>query len=540
LKASLKWRIDQGQRTISPMVNRKEWRKAIAISLLVSVITLVPYIIASFQVDQGGVFSGFLINPKDGFSYLAKMREGVESQWLFYLPYSIEPGKGTFIFIFFLFLGHLSRWFGIPPIVLYHAVRFLGSITMFSTAFVLVAKFIKNKTHRWWAFSLILIGGGFGWLAIPFGLLPSDLWIVESIPFLTAYANAHFPLAATLFLLLIIFMISVIKPIGVWMGAAFLVSTLLATIQPFSMIPLFVFLFIWLIWETWIQVKGQNVGEIKIREKWLVYLAIILGAIPWFAYDFWITLTHPEIGAWNAQNITPSPPIVEYIFGFGGVLLIATIGLLRGHFKDTRAGRMLMVWGIVQAILLYAPFGLQRRLSMGLYFSLVILAVMTLERLIQNKSRLRFTFMTLLLLSIPSNLVVVGSGIAGVMQIDPMVVLDQSEVEAYQWLSSNAEPGEIVLAGPIAGNRIPAYANLKVFYGHPFETVNAEEQMAFIEQAYTSEDGIDRTYEKLRELGVSYVFYGPEEKELGLPVWLEKCKLDFNSGEYSIYEIPRP
>ena len=177
---------------------------------------------------------------------------------------------------------------------------------------------------------------------------------------------------------------------------------------------------------------------------------------------------------------------------------------------------------------------------MGLYFPLVIMAVLTLSELIEKKVKLRFAFLLLLLLSIPSNLVVIGSGIAGVMKMDPMVVLDQSEMEAYQWLSSNVDPGKIILAGPRAGNRIPAFMDLRVFYGHPFETTNAEQQKLFVEQAYASEGLNDGKLEELMQLQVSYVFYGPEEKELGQPMWLKRTKRIFHSGEYSVYEIPRP
>jgi hypothetical protein len=540
LKASLKWRIGQGQRTISPMVSKKEFSIAITFSILVALLTLVPYVIANFLVEPTGVFSGFLINPKDGFSYLAKIRQGYEGQWLFHLPYTVKPGEGTFIFVYFLFLGHLSRWLGIPAIYLYHLVRVLGSVLMFSTAFLLIARFVKNQFPRWWAFSIILLGGGLGWLALPFGLLASDLWIVESIPFLTAYANAHFPLATGLFLILVLFMLSNNGSILIRMASIFLVSTLLAAIQPFTMITLLIFLSLWLLWETWIESKNHESMENGIRKKWLAFLAIIIGASPWVIYDYWITLQHTEIAAWNAQNITPSPPMIDYLFGFGCVLAIAIFGLLRGTFKNSRALRLLMVWVVAQAFLLYAPFGLQRRLSMGLYFPLVIMAVLTLNELIKNKRKLRFAFLLLLLLSIPSNLVVIGSGIAGVMKMDPMVVLDRSELEAYQWLSSNADQGKIVLAGPRAGNRIPAFANLRVFYGHPFETTNAEQQKLFVEHAYTSGGLNDGKLEELMQLHVSYVFYGPEERESGQPRWLESTERIFHSGNYSVYEIPRP
>lgn len=542
MKASQKWRIDQGRRTISPMINRDEFFKAFVVSILVALMTLIPYGIASVQAKPEGTFSGFLINPIDGFSYLAKMRQGYEGHWSFHLPYSVEPGEGASIFVYFLFLGHLSKWIGIPSIYLYHLVRFLGSVAMFSLTFLLLANFLKSKIHRWGAFSIILIGAGFGWMGVPFGILASDLWIVESIPFLSAYANSHFPLTTALFISLILLLFLEIKPKWLRVGAALVLSTLLAAIQPFSMIPLFVFLFLWLGLETWIEVKEMRgpIWRSEIGERWLVFFSLILGAIPWFIYDYWLTINHPEIAAWNTQNITPSPPIYEYILGFGGLFVLAFLGIAKGYFRNKKTDRLLLIWVISQGLLLYAPFGLQRRLSLGLFLGLVILAVKTLAELTTNQSKFRSALLILVVLSIPSNLLVVGSGLAGVLRMEPAVVLGKGEMDAYQWLTSNTDPGEIILAGPTAGNRIPAFANLRVFYGHPFETIDAENQKAFVEGAFSSEGITDQSLGDFLGLGISYVFYGPEEKELGNPKWLKDQELIYSSGEYFIYEISHP
>jgi len=536
------WRIDQVQRTISPMIRKEELLKAVALGTLVSIITLVPYGLAISLAKPEGVFGGFLVNPIDGFSYLAKMRQGYEGQWLFHLPYTVESGEGAFIFLFYIFLGHLSRWTGIPSIVLYHLVRFLGSVFMFSMAFVFVSQFFKTKILRWGAYGIILLGGGLGWIGVPFGLLASDLWIVESIPFLTAYANAHFPLATALFLALVLIFLIKARATYLNMIVIFLISTVFAMIQPFSMVPLFIILFLWLLLETWIEANGHegSILMMRIREKWFLFFAMIAGALPWFIYDYLLTIHHPVIAAWNEQNITLSPPIYDYILGFGAIFVLAVFGILKGLFRSTKEERLLLVWVIAQALLLYAPFALQRRLSLGLFFALVILALLTLNQFVVNQKRIRLLVLAVLILSIPSNLIVLGSGIAGMMKKDPLVVLEKDEMMAYQWLSSNAVPGEIILAGTIAGNRIPAFATLRVFYGHPFETVNAKESKALIEGIFSAEDVQDDGIEELQSMRVTYVFYGPEERELGQPEWLEGLDANFISGEYSIYEISAP
>jgi len=45
------------------------------------------------------------------------------------------------------------------------------------------------------AFALAALGSGMGWLASFLGVFTADLWVAEAYPFLSAYANPHFPLA---------------------------------------------------------------------------------------------------------------------------------------------------------------------------------------------------------------------------------------------------------------------------------------------------------------------------------------------------------
>jgi len=516
--------------------------KAFLLGLGVALFTLIPYIFACTLAPPDQVFSGFLINPVDGFNYLAKMRQGMEGNWVFQLPYTAEAGEGTFLFVYFLFLGHLAKWTGIQLLHLYHFARIVGASLMFVTAFILLSYFIKEKLIRWSAFSILLLGAGLGWVGIPFGVLASDLWIVESIPFQTAYANSHFPWATACFLGLIILIVSGWKSVWKRNLGIFFLATLLALIQPFSILVLVLFLTIWMLWETWIEASSTKGFQWKsgLSEKWIALFIMIASALPWLIYDYWLTIDHPQIAAWNAQNITPSPPLLEFILGFGAPLIVGIVGFIRTDFKSRKSDRLLVVWCVVQGLMIYAPFGLQRRLSLGLYFALVPIACLTLHRIIRDSKSVRLAILILLLLSIPSNLVVVGSGLFGVGKKDPALMLDVDENESYQWLSDNSESDRLILCGPTAGNRIPAFTDLRVIYGHPFETVDAERQKNWVENAYSEEFSTSDGISQLSDLGVTYVFYGPEEKGFGEPSWLEGQTLIFSAGDYEIYEISNP
>ena len=75
----------------------------ISILVFITVITL-PYLCAVTLSNEELIFGGFLLNPLDGNSYLAKMRQGYEGEWKFTLPYSSNPGEGAYLFSLLSFI----------------------------------------------------------------------------------------------------------------------------------------------------------------------------------------------------------------------------------------------------------------------------------------------------------------------------------------------------------------------------------------------------------------------------------------------------
>ncbi len=169
---------------------------------------VVPFQLAVTVQPESSTFSGFLLNPVDGHSYLAKMRQGAEGNWLFRLPYAEDPGPGAFLFVFYLGLGHLQTLLGWPPLLIYHVARLAATVVMFWIAWVFLREVVPTLGARRWAYSLVLVGSGLGWIGIPLGRLAVDLWVPEAIPFLAGLANPHFPLAAAAMLLGMLALIS--------------------------------------------------------------------------------------------------------------------------------------------------------------------------------------------------------------------------------------------------------------------------------------------------------------------------------------------
>jgi hypothetical protein len=519
------------------MSDRAERRIAFGLCLLVVLGTVAPYFVA-VRLAQPNAFTGFLINPIDGFSYLAKMHQGSEGEWLFCLPYASDPGSAVFIFGYYLFLGHIADFLHIPLLTLFHLARALAAIGMFWLGFLFFRLFLRERFERWAAFLLSLFGAGMGWLFGLFGIETSDLSIPESIPFQTAYANAHFPFAN---LLLLAAAVAIVREGNLrWrVIAAGLCGLLLSLVLPFSLASLVVFLGLWLAWESAIILRAQDWQAVWSHNKayFIPFGGLLAGAGPLLLYEFWLTKSHPVISLWNSQNQTPSPPVTAYLIGYSPVLLLAIGAIFHPDGRKSSRNRLLLVWVVSNALLLYAPFNLQRRLTLGLYFPMACLAAIGLRCLFQNPARQRLVLIAVIIVVIPSNLLLVLTGIDRVKIADPAFIHRPGEVLAYEWLSEHIPKGSLILAAADTGNRLPAYADVRVLYGHPFETPDAEQKEALVDELLRWDGPGDEGMQRLISLGVDYVFFGTREMEIGTPTWLSMCSIIYETQEIQILQV---
>lgn len=507
------------------MSERPERAKALAWSLVFAAATVAPYLLAAAVAPPGTRFTGFLINPVDGFSYLAKMRQGFDGALAFTLPYALEPGPPALLFVYHLLLGHLSRLVGLPLIFVYHGARAIASLWMAFAAQGFYGQALRGRGDKGVAFALTVFGGGLGWLLVPLGRTPVDLAVPEATPYLLAYANAHFPFAAALLLTVA----------GRWAAGAepgwveLLVGFLLGAVYPFAAVVLVAAALVWLSWE---RVGGYS----WVPPGWSAPLFLGLGAAPWGLYDLWITRAHPVLALWSRQNQTPSPPPVDYLVGYGVVLAFALLGLALARPWRWREGRLLLSWVIVNAGLLFAPFSLQRRFALGLFFPLAALAAIGISRLAERTYRWGWASLAVGL-SLPSVLLVVALGVSGVARGEPLLVFEDGELQAYRWLADHAPRGSRVMAGPRAGNRLPAFADLRVVYGHPFETPFAPYTLRRVRAFYGGDLSPAAAQRLVMDLNVDFVFLGSEERQLGgLPQGL-RLDLVYRSQDVEVYAV---
>lgn len=521
------------------MKPRTEWLLAGGPALVVALIVLASTGMAQRLAPSGMVFPGFLVNPVDGFSYLAKMRQGADGSWTFGLPYVGIQGGRAAIFLFYLALGHLASWLGASLLGVFLAARFVTTLVMFLTCYALLRILLPSGQERWWAYALILVGSGLGWAALPFGLLATDMLVAESIPFYSALANPHFPLAYGLMAGAVWLVLSNWS-LRLRLPASLLLGTLLGIVLPFAVLSLMAVLGVWLVLELVLRSKAGSTSG-ALAPAITSACAGAAGAAPWILYDYWITRTDPALAAWSMQNQTPSPPVGSFAVGFGLVLLLALLGAYVGRLWTYRQGRLLLTWAVTNAVLLYLPFALQRRLSLGMFLPLAVMAALGLVWLSKRPPRWRWAPVVLLVLAIPSNGLVMTAGLVSVARGDPFLLEKTGELNAYRWVASHVAPDSSILSAPLTGVRLPAFADVRVMVGHPFETPGYQQRVDLVDRWFDGQGGAAKPSAELAKWNLDYVFYGPGERALGpRPAWLDSLPVVYDHDDVQIFAIGPP
>ncbi|GAB4536872.1 MAG: hypothetical protein Kow0063_22850 [Anaerolineae bacterium] len=542
-------------------IERGEWLQVLGWSAVILLVSSLPYLYGALISSADAQFGGFIIGVEDGNSYLAKMRLGATGGWQFHLFYTSEPHQGAYLFLFHLLLGKIAALSGLSPVLVYHLARIGGGFFLLVSIYRFAAFFTEMRPLRQLAFWLVGVGSGLGWLVMLLGLLgrlgmPLDFYSPEAFIFLALFSLPHLLLAEGLLLwaILLIWLAWETQKLrhALLAGLSLLGMTLIAAF--YIVIAAAVIGVGWLLrrWQ-----MRQTAGR-PWAEAGLALLSFAISA-PVPVYNAYVFTSNPVFKVWAEQNRIPSPPPFHYLLAFGPLLLLAIAGTWTewrpGWERDTWSQRrvLLVGWCVVVPLLVYIPFNLQRRLTLGVQVPLSILAALGLWRLLfrhrrdgeaggsetrDAMRRWRIVSAALVaLLAISNLLILVGAGME-VSRRAPPVFHTGAEVAAADWLAVHTIPGQVVLAAFETGNYLPTRMSGRVFAGHGPETVHSEAKREMLRRFFADTDDAYRQ-KLLADYNVSYVVHGPAERALGdfSPAHAPYLRQVYDNGTVQIYQV---
>lgn len=511
-------RIDASETTES---ERTTNQALYLIMALIFVLNNLPYLWGMMIHHEGLVFSGFVFNFTffDALSYLAKMRAGLDGDWLYTNYYTTEDQQPALLFTFYIVLGHLARLTGLSLIVVFHLARMTLSVILLLAVKRLLESFGLPSRARILAFAYIFLAAGFGWLVRlrnP-ALMPLDYEYTEGFAFNSMANFPHFVMSNIL-------LIGVVGEFHRFAQAG-ISKGLLTRLAVYSFA------------QAWVHPRIiLTVGCIGMacallgaaRRQWKL--------LPWFwplavtaaAAVVPMILTYRSVQAdplWSQWASTPtlSPTPYHYLLAYGLLFPLAIYGSVHAIRSKTAWGTLIVAWFVVACLLPYIPDHAQRRMIQGWNIPMAILSGYGLmEGLLPALAKLRRG---------PHIGTAVVACISTVLCLTPLwysahgakeivthafpAVISQSRKDSLDWLRENTEREDVVMTSERSGMYIPAFAGNRVVMGHWAETLNRGEKFDDVKEFYSEYTFAKRRAAIADKYGVRYVLLGQWEQNRG-------------------------
>ncbi|MCX6745837.1 MAG: hypothetical protein NTX00_02335 [Candidatus Parcubacteria bacterium] len=549
--------------TLKELVNsisKKEWRWVILLTIVLILLTNLPYLYAALNAPTGYFWDGIhAITPGDSLVYFSYLTQVKAEHWLLQDNYTSEPQSGGLLNLFWLFLGLIGKIFNLSPIITFHLARiFLIPLFIF-VLYLLVSYFWAKVFWRKIAMIFLCFSSGIGayfvdWFDKLFPATKSfaykwlmDIWIPDSNIFLSLYQSPHFIFSLTLLILFFLLMILSLNYENLkYSFYAGLLGFFWFNFHPFYFPYVFFIMFIYLIFLVF-----------KKRKYTLFinyFLALFL-SLPFIIYHYYKIKTDFAIGGRAIQNVTRTPDFLFVSLGFGFLLVGAVLGIMvliykRKLLKDEKYF-FIFAWLVAGFLLVYSPIFFQARFLQGLQIPMVFLTLIFLEWLgpiLQQRCQkffnllkgnyviLGFFFLVFFGFSTFFNLV---RDVYYYEKRLPYFYLPNEYLQATSWLQNNNQNRSPILASEFNGNLIPAFLDQQVFFAHSIETLNYNPKRQELADFFNDNYSAEQTVAFLQKYNLNYLFFSetdrqasrfkPEEKK-----YLEKV---FSQGQLEIYKL---
>lgn len=495
--------------------------------------------------------------PTDFNFYLSRIRQGIEGNLTVREQYTSEPHQGSFIHVFYLFLGWLGAWVRVPwhrSADVYHVARIVfgglllvmiaefckkvfesGSmnqesgkknsllfITMIHDSRFMILSFLLAVTASTWP-KLVFFNGGwrFG------GYMP--WWsVMDSLQRITFIPHLLVGQALIIFLIMALSNEATMKKPWNWIFLGVIAFTL-GIIFPPGLLFVIVTVGVLTIFEWFFDAKRINL--IAAASK-LIPLAL---GLPSLLYLSLMTSFYPWKRLAEFDIVKPLPfNYTEYLLAVGPILPIGIIGLLVVLWKKEKSLFPAVAWVLAWALLLFVfqfiPSQSPLRFSeMIPHVPLGVLTAYVFFVLWRKNKSFGIRHSAFI---IPAALILLGGGVmysSWLWQRDfvdhkmraayPLVPTGsyvmyplKDFIAAMKFIQDATSRQTVILSETTAGNYIPVQSGNTVYVGHA-NTVRAEEKEKIVIEFFSGRLKPSEAKNWLAKENLHWIFFGPQEKE---------------------------
>jgi len=241
------------------------------------------------------------------------------------------------------------------------------------------------------------------------------------------------------------------------------------------------------------------------------------------ADDVWrgVLAQFDNAGAW-----TVPPYLLPILMGVGWLLAIWALDIRTPWRERDDTHLFILAWFLAHFVLIYLPINFQIHLFSGWQVVTGVLATIGLYTRVLPWLRRRFPNVAprrlalyasaaLVLVVVPTSLYLVAWRFIDLRRAENPYFLRKDEVAALGYLETQVTSDDVVLASLKIGQFVPALTGARSFLGHWAQTLDfygkTDKVKAFFDSATPDSD----RRQILRDYGVDYVIYSPEEAALG-------------------------
>ena len=409
--------------------------------------------------------------------YVEQVRDGAYGLQNFYAPLTERP----FWHPTYVAIGLLARVTGLSSVAALTGTLWLATAAAVFVLHAVSRALARNERDASMATLLILVSGGFGWVAVLLWPGADFPWKGHPLPDLASeaflspnlYMGPHVILAYALlpYVLLCLWRAATSGTTAVPGRAGWIAAFVLALIHPYALPTIGFFL-------AFAFALNVRTSPWRLARRYVPYgVAMLAGIVP----HVWGQFANAAARDLLLENNCPITPVWVWLLAFAPwIALVAARRVLRIALRTEEL--WIPIWLASAFLAVALPFKWDIKMAESWHAALVWLAIPVLVILRDRLCRVRVMAVALVaILSISSVLGLANQLPYGRRELSdrlPMYVAD-TDMAAWRWVRENtSRDARVFPSSFFAGGWSPAFTQRSTWIGHPFATPDYESKRA--------------------------------------------------------------